>query len=65
MRIQRVEAGPKNVGDAAFVHEDRHLRIAHCEFAAVLNFAILHRIAVGQNAIRGLDPLNNIDELFG
>ena len=57
--------GCEDVGDSAFVHEDRHLRIANRELAAILNLAILHGIAVGKDAVLGFDPLDDINELFG
>ena len=65
IRVERVKPRPEHVGHSALVHEDRHLRVAHRQLAAVLDFAILHRKAVGQDAIRGLDPIDDIDELFG
>ena len=61
---QRVEAGAEDVGDSAFVDEDRHLRIADGELAAVLNFHVFHGIAVGENAVFRFGPLDDIDELL-
>ena len=65
LRVQSVQAGPEDVGDAAFVHEDGHLRIAHRELAAVLDFHVLHGIAVGQDSVFRFGPLDDIDELLG
>ena len=65
MRGESVEARAKNVGNFAFVDEHGHLRVANRQLAAVLNFAVLHGIAVGENSVSGFDPLNNIDELLG
>ena len=65
LRVQRVQPRAKHVGDASFVDEHRHLRFANGELAAVLDLHVLHRIAVGQDAVLRFDPLDDIDELFG
>jgi hypothetical protein len=63
-RAQRMKAGPKNVGDLAFIHEGSHLRLAYREPAAVFNLFIPHRKAVGQNAFFRLIPLDDTNELL-
>ena len=65
VRVQRVEAGREDVGNAAFIDEDRHLRIANRELAAVLDFHVLHGITVGQDSVFRFGPLDDIDELLG
>ena len=62
---ERVEARAEDVGDLAFVDEDGHLRIAHRQLAAVLDLHVLHGIAVGQNAVARLGPMDDVDELLG
>ncbi len=59
-----VEAGSKLVGNLAFIHEQRELRVAHGKLAAVLDLAVLHGIAVGENSIRRLHPVNDVNELL-
>ncbi len=65
LRIQRVESGREDVRNFSFIHKKRGLRIADCQFAAVLDFAILHGVAVGQDAFFRLNPFDDIDPLFG
>ena len=64
LRVQRVEAGAEDVGDAAFVDERRHLRFANGQLAAVLDLHVLHGIAVGEDAVLRFGPLDDVDELF-
>src|SRR5205085_9403253 len=63
-RVERVKPRTKLVGDAPFIHEQRHLRIPDRELAAVLDFAVLHGITIGKNAIAWFRPVNDINELF-
>ncbi len=65
LRVQRVEAGREDVGDAALIDEDGHLGIANRELAAVLDFHVLHGVTVGQDSIFRFGPLDDIDELLG
>ena len=66
MRVFSVcRPGPEDVGDLALVDEGSHLRLAHRELAAVLNLHVLHGIAVGEDAVIRLVPLNDVDELLG
>jgi hypothetical protein len=41
------------------------LRIPDGELAAILDFAILHGIAKGQDAVGWLRPIDDINPLFG
>ena len=63
--VQRVEARAEDVGDAAFVDEHRHLRLAHRELAAVLDLHVLHGIAVREDAVFRFGPVDDVDELLG
>jgi hypothetical protein len=65
LRVQGVEARTERVGDFSFVDEDCVLRVANGELAAVLDFAVLHGVAVGEDAVLGLSPVDDIDKLFG
>ena len=65
MCSESVKTRAKYVGNFAFVDEDGHLGVANRQLATVLNFAVLHGIAVGENSVSGFNPLNNIDELLG
>ncbi len=60
-----IETRPEDIRDAALVHEHRRLGIAHGELAAILDFHVLHGIAVSEHPIAGLGPLDYIDELLG
>jgi hypothetical protein len=64
LRRQLVHAGREDVGDRAFVDEQRQLRIAHGQAGAVLDFHFRHGKAPGQRAVAGLRPLQDVDELF-
>ncbi len=64
-RVERVQAGAKDVGDLAFVDEGGHLRLAHGELAAVFYLQVAHGIAVGKNAVLRLIPLDDTDKLLG
>ncbi len=65
LRVERIQTGTEGVREFSFVDEHRELRVAHCEFAAVLDFAILHGVAVSENTVLGLDPVDDVDKLFG
>ena len=65
LRIQRVQSRAKGVRNFAFIHKNRGLRIADRQLAAILDFAILHRITVGQEALFRLNPFDDINKLFG
>ena len=45
--------------------EDGQLGIANGELTAVLDFHVFHRVAIGQDSVFRLGPLDNIDELLG
>jgi len=62
--VERVETGREDVRDAAFVDEHSHLRVAHGELAAVLDLHVLHGVTVGEDAIFGFSPLDDINELL-
>ena len=62
--VEGVQSRPKDVGDFAFVDEGGQLRLAHGELPAVLDFHVLHRIAVGEDSVFGFIPLNDVDELL-
>ena len=64
-RIQGVQSGTEDVGNFAFVYKGGHLGLAHGELAAILYFHILHGIAVGEDSLVRLVPLNDVDELLG
>jgi hypothetical protein len=64
LRIQCVQARAKGVGDGAFVHKERDLRLSNGKLAAILNLPILHGIAVSKYAIFGFDPIDYIYKLF-
>ena len=64
LRGELVHAGAEHVGHLALVDEHRHLRFAHGERGAVLDFHVRHREAPGQRAVAGLGPLDDVDELF-
>ena len=64
LRVERIEAGAKRVGGFAFVDEERVLRVAHSELSAILDFAVLHRVAIRENAVFGFDPIDDVDKLF-
>jgi len=64
-RSQPITSRPENVSNSAFVYENPHLRIANGKLAAVLDFTILHGVAVGKNAVLGFYPLNDINKLLG
>jgi len=51
----------EDVGDAALVDEQRHLRIAHRKLTAVLDFHVLHGITVSQNVVTRLGPLDDVN----
>jgi hypothetical protein len=61
---QLVHAGAEDIGDRAFVDEHRHLRFAHGQAGAVLDFHFRHRETPGQRAVGILGPLQDVDELF-
>ena len=65
VRAQSVEAGSHDVGHAAFVHKKGYLRFADRQLAAILDLTILHGITVGQDAVLGLGPVDDVDELLG
>jgi hypothetical protein len=65
LRRQLVHAGAEDVGDLAFVDEHRHLRFAHRQAGAVLDFHFSHGKAPGHGlATVVLGPLDDVDELF-
>jgi hypothetical protein len=63
-RVERVQAGAKNVGDFAFVDEGGHLRFAHRKLAAVFYLHVPHGIPVGKNPVFRFIPRNDSDELL-
>ena len=65
MRVESIQAGAEKIGDAPFIDEKGELRLADGQLAAVLNFAVLHGVAVRKNALLRLDPLDNVNPLFG
>ena len=65
LRIQGIESRAKNVRNLPLIHKNRGLRIANGQLAAVLDLAILHGIAIGQDAFFRLNPLDDIDKLLG
>ena len=62
--VEGVQSGPKDVGDLAFVDEGGHLGLADGELPAVLDFHVLHGIAIGEDAVFRFIPLNDVDELL-
>ena len=60
-----VKSGRELVGNFAFVHKNGKLRVADGKLSPILDLAVLHRISIGKNPIAGLNPVNNVDELFG
>src|SRR5215467_11649303 len=64
VRIKGVQAGTERIGDFAFIHKHRHLRIADRQLASVLYFAVLHRITVGKDSIFRFDPFDDVDKLL-
>ena len=50
--VERVGAGLEDVGELAFVDEDRHLALAHHELGAVLDLVLVALEAVGQRVVR-------------
>jgi hypothetical protein len=65
LRVQGIQTGGEDIGDSALVDEDGQLGIANGELAAVLDFHVLHRVAIGQDSVFRFGPLDNIDELLG
>ena len=55
---------PEGIGSLPFIDEQGHLRIAHCQLRAVLDFEIRHWVAIGQYAIGFLGPVNDVNKLF-
>ena len=64
LRGELVGAGAKHVGHLAFVHEDGHLRLAHHQRAAVLDFHARHGEAPGKRAVAVFRPLDDVNELL-
>src|SRR6202451_862290 len=48
--VERVKAGDQSLGDFPFVYEHSKLRIANRKLAAILDFAVLHRIPISKDA---------------
>src|SRR5208282_1849874 len=65
VRVQGVEAGSEDVGNAALIDEDGNLGFTHGELAAVLDLHVLHGVTVGQDSVFRFGPLDYIDELLG
>ena len=64
LRIQRIKPRSKDVGDLPFIDEDADLRIAHRQLRAVLDFKVLHRVAIRQHPVAFLGPVDDVDKLF-
>jgi hypothetical protein len=64
LRGQLVHAGAEDVGHRAFIDEHRHLRFAHRQAGAVLDFHFGHGKAPGHGVAVILGPLDDVDELF-
>ena len=64
LRAQLVGAGAKHIGHGALVDEQGHLRLAHHQHAAVLDFHVLHGKAPGQGAVLPFSPLDDVNKLF-
>jgi hypothetical protein len=64
LRGQLVHAGAEHVGHLAFIDEHRHLRFAHRQAGAVLDFHFGHGKAPGHGVAVILGPLDDVDELF-
>ena len=62
--IQRVEPRAEDIGHLPFVHERRHLALAHGQLRPGLDLHVLHRKAAGEKAVFRLGPLDDIDELL-
>jgi hypothetical protein len=64
LRRQLVGAGAEHVGHLAFIDEHGHLRFAHDQRGAGLDFHLRHRKTPGEHAIAVLGPLDDIDKLL-
>ena len=62
LRGQCVHAGLVNVGQLAFVDEDRHLTFTHGEFGTVLDFVIHPLETVHQRVVRIVEPFDDINQ---
>ena len=60
---QRVLARPERVAELAEVHELHHLRLAHDELRAALDFLVLVGKPERQRIARVIRPLDDVDEL--
>src|SRR5260370_1187162 len=59
-----VLARAEEVGHVALVDEERHLRLADDELAALLDLEVRRGEAPGQHVVAGFGPLENVDELL-
>nr|WP_264567726.1 hypothetical protein [Rhodoferax antarcticus] len=57
-------AWAEHIGGFALVDKQRHLRFAHHQLPAVLDFHTGHRKAPGQRAVARLGPLNDVNKLL-
>jgi hypothetical protein len=62
--LERVGPGPEDVGELAFVHEGRHLALAHDELRAVLDLVLVALEAIGERLVGVVEPLDDVDELL-
>ena len=62
--VERVAAGGEYVGGFAFVHKHRHLRLAHGQAGAVLDFLVGNGKTPYQGFLVGIFPLDDVDELL-
>jgi hypothetical protein len=65
LRGQRIQAGCECIRGFAFVNKKSELRIADRQLPAILNFAVLHGVSIGQNPVFRFHPVDYIDELLG
>src|SRR5205807_134032 len=64
LRLDRVLAGPEQIGRLALVHEQRRLGLAHGELGALLDLHVAHGEAPGEDLVALLGPLDDVDELL-
>ena len=62
--IERVTPRSEHVGGYAFVDKHRHLRLAHGQARAVLDFLVGNRETPHQQTVVGIRPLDDVDKLF-
>src|SRR5258708_31137411 len=64
VRRELIKTGSELIGNLAFIHKQRQLRVTHGKLAAVLYLTVLHVIAIGQDPAFWLDPINDINKLL-